>query len=281
MTAESSHLGRGRLEGSRHGSTSADDCREFLSAHYPLILQVVRRIAQRRRLSHDEAEELRSVVHLKLVDRSYAVLGSFRGQSELSTYLLRVVDRICLDIRTAQFGRFRPSVEARKLGETAVRLERLLRRERMPFDQACEVLRQNYGVSGSESEFDRVRRQLPVRKARPVLCSLEAAEWHVGGAFPSPDFGDEERQQRLLRRRIGLALHRLPHADRRLLALRFRDGWTVARIARSMRTDQKALYRQYSRIYAALRAAAAEDLGEKAFRDGPAPEPPDRCPLPC
>ena len=74
---------------------------QFLAEHYGLVLRLVRSVARRRRLSADDAEELRSLVLLKLVENDFAVGRKFEGRSSLATYLTKVIWRVWLDRRNA------------------------------------------------------------------------------------------------------------------------------------------------------------------------------------
>ena len=65
------------------------------------------------------------------------------------------------------WGRWRPAAAARQVGPAAVLLERLVYRDGLPFDEACEVLRTRHGVQVSREELETCRRALPIRAARP------------------------------------------------------------------------------------------------------------------
>jgi DNA-directed RNA polymerase specialized sigma24 family protein len=60
---------------------------------------------------------------------------------------------------------------------------------------------------------------------------------------------------------LGRALAGLPQADRRLLRLRFQQGWPIVRIARALRMDQRVAYRRFDRIFRGLRASLNEACG--------------------
>ena len=71
---------------------------------------------------------------LKLIDDDYQILRGFRERSSLRTYLSTVVERLFLDYRIRQWGKWRPSAQARRAGALAVRLEALLHRDGVPFE---------------------------------------------------------------------------------------------------------------------------------------------------
>lgn len=244
----------GADEGGGPFPASNPDYRAFLESNYQVVRRVVRQIARRRRLTAEDADELTSAVHLKLVEKNYAVLGMFAGRSSLSTYLMRVVDRLYLDAKIAVAGKWRPSVEAVRLGPAAVRLEELLFRDRLSFEQACETLKINFGERLSRPELECIREALPGRSRRPLYCQLdEAGDWPAAPELQGTASPDIEP----MLARLSVTMRSLSPTDSRLLRLRFRDGWTVARIARVTGMNQKLLYRRFERIYADLRASVA------------------------
>lgn len=75
------------------------DAQELLTANLPLVERAVAFACRRYRLQPEEAEEITSVVHLKLVENDYAVLRSYEGRSSLATFISVVVQRLVLDHR--------------------------------------------------------------------------------------------------------------------------------------------------------------------------------------
>src|SRR5690349_23970768 len=125
-------------------ATPTSHYRDFLERHYPVVLTVLKRLARRHRLSRDEIDELHSRLHMRLVQDDYAALRQFEGRSGFSTYLTTVAERLRLDLQVSRWGKWRPSIEAERLGETAGMLERLISRDRLSFDEACEILQTSY-----------------------------------------------------------------------------------------------------------------------------------------
>ena len=236
--------------------SSPDDDRrwpDLLVANYPLVEEIVRFVARRHRLTPDDANELGSLVRYKLVEDNYHVLRSFQHRSSMRTYLTTVVSRVWLDWQVERRGKWRPSLGAKRLGDTAVRLEQLLFRDRLSFSEACETLR-NSGVGVSETQLDRLRASLRSRP-RPVVCSIEEVDPSQCVAMEEDTPNDPSSMTPALRRALFHAMERLPVTERRLLTLRFVRGWTISRIARHLELDQKAAYRQFARIYRGMRVA--------------------------
>ena len=112
----------------------------FLS-ELALIERVIAWVCARRCLRGAEAEDFGSTVKLRLIENDYEILGRFEGRSSLKTYMTVVVHRLYLDYQTQRFGKWRPSAEARRLGPVALRLEALLYRDGLTFEEASGVLR--------------------------------------------------------------------------------------------------------------------------------------------
>jgi RNA polymerase sigma factor (sigma-70 family) len=244
---------------------------DLLVANYPLVEEIVRFVARRHRLTPDDANELGSLVRYKLVEDNYHVLRSFQHRSNMRTYLTTVVSRVWLDWQIERRGKWRPSVAATRLGDTAVRLEQLLLRDRLSFSEACETLRQNAGVHVSETQLDRLRSSLRSRP-RPVVCSIEDVDPSQCGVMDGHPEGDPSSMTPAVRRALFQAMERLPVIERRLLTLRFAKGWAVSKIARHLGLDQKATYRQFTRIYRGMRGAIETTLpqAESHAADGEA-----------
>jgi RNA polymerase sigma factor (sigma-70 family) len=244
------------------------DPEKLLLDHLPHLEKVIAHVCRRSRFRKEEAEDFASTVKVRLIENDYAILRKFQGKSSLKTYLTVVVNNLMLDYQNHRWGKIRPSAEAGRLGDVAVRLERLITREELTFDQACEVLRTNEKVELSWQELLRLAVRLPTRYARRVEGEERLAE------IPAPDgradarIVDHERQA--LRRKAFEALRTAREAlspdDQFLLKLSL--DLKVSDIARTRRLDQKALYRQLDRIKKTLREALEkagirrQDIGE-------------------
>ena len=240
-------------EAARAGEESGSD---LIARHHELVLRLVRTIARTHRLSVDETDELRSLVHLKLVESNGLVFRRFAGRSSLSTYLTKVIWRVYLDRRTAAWGRWRPSAQARRQGATAIRLERLLDRDGVPFDEACSMLLGSGRANETRESLERMRDSFPSR-LRVRVCGQDVLEALQPAALPfaaTPHDEEELAAREALHRKLATALVSLPRDDRRLLRMRYRDGWTIARVASELRLNPKRTYREYERVHRTLRA---------------------------
>jgi RNA polymerase sigma factor (sigma-70 family) len=235
--------------------------REILTAHYPLIQRTLGRVAAARRLSRDAADELRSLLHLKLLENDCVVLRKFGGRSSLETYLTTVITRIYFDQQIAAWGKWRPSMQARRQGPVAIRLERLITRDGLTVAQATQVLRSDHRVAEAPRVLEQMALTFP-RRRRTRVCGHAALENLPDASIPFvlPSSEVEGANAEPVRRALSRALVSLPSGDRQLLRLRYRNGWTIARVAQELGLEQKRAYREFERVHGALRTRINKDL---------------------
>ena len=218
----------------------------LFEASLPDIQRVARFVARRQRLTSTEADDFCSEVSLALIESDYAVLAAFQGRSSLRTYLTTVIQRQFLDYRRKLWGKWRPSAEALRRGPLALRLEILLHREGLSFDEAIETLKTNLACEESREALAEIAAALPPRPARRARAeSGEEGSSVLAGDLASPEVQLEGRETAA---RAQVLVNRLLEAleaqDRIILRLRFEDDISVADIARTLHVDQKRLYRR-------------------------------------
>jgi RNA polymerase sigma factor (sigma-70 family) len=233
---------------------------ELLTSNYELIEKVIAYTARRYRLNAADAEEFGSIVRFKLVANDYEILRKFRQESSLRTFLTIVIQRLCLDFRTAQWGKWRPSAEAKRQGPVAVQLERLMIRDGYTFEEACELLRTNHGVEIADDELERLRTLRPPRPPRRHVDEAELAS--VASTDPDAESVamQSEAREKAARfwKTLDELLAKLDPQDRLIIELRFKDGLTLAQISRALRLEQPPLYRRQHNLLAALREQLLE-----------------------
>jgi RNA polymerase sigma factor (sigma-70 family) len=224
---------------------------DLFTRHLTTIESVIRTVACRHHLAPDQAEEFAALVRLRLIQNGCEVLRKFQGRSSLRTFLAVVVERLFLDARTAEWGKWRPSAEARRLGPIAIQLEMLISRDGLSFEQACDTLRINHRVTQSRDELETILASLPFRPRRRVV-----GEEEVEG-LTADALGPEERLLRSEARRAFAALRRaiatLAPEERAVIRLRFVEQRRIADIARLRGLEQRALYRGLDRVLHRLR----------------------------
>jgi len=205
---------------------------------------------RRYRLDLSDAEEFAAVVKLRLVEDDYAILRAYESRSSFATYISIVVQRMALDFRIHQWGKWHSSAEAKRLGDLAVDLERLLHRDGRSLDDSLPILRAKYARVTRDS-LQQLAAQLPERGPRRRDVLLEEAESVAvtrPGEVEEPLLADERRREsERVSAIMAAVIARLPDDERLILQLRFEGGMTVAQIARSLQLDPKLTYRRIER----------------------------------
>jgi RNA polymerase sigma factor for flagellar operon FliA len=228
---------------------------DLYSQHADVIEAALSYARRANRLSIDAGDEFASWARLRLLDNDCAILRKFEGRSSLRTFLITVAQRLFLDWRNAQWGKWRPTADARRLGALAIELERLIVRDQLSFNEAAETL-VSRGVAESRRACEVTWAQLPQRPGRRMADESALANLAASGLASDAVMADERRgRAAAASAAMAEALSTLAPQDRLIVKLRFHDGITVARIAVLIQEDQKALYRRFDRLLDAVRAA--------------------------
>ncbi len=236
---------------------------ELFLSELAQIERVIAWVCARRCLRRADAEDFASTVKLRLIENDYEILGRFEGRSSLKTYLTVVVNRIYLDYQRERFGKWRSSAVARRLGPVAMRLEALLYRDRLPFEEALGVLQTEVGVAETRESLHELSLKLPRRNPRHDVVGGEPEPSETRSGHSLLDQADREALARKIFLVLKRALARLPARDRIILRLHIEDGLTLAQVAKSIGEAQKALYRKRDALLKQLRA----DLEAEGIRD--------------
>ncbi|MEM7051814.1 MAG: sigma-70 family RNA polymerase sigma factor [Acidobacteriota bacterium] len=226
------------------------DARALFEEAFPLIHRVISLRANRGRQIGIDADEFRSYALYKLIESDYRILRRYRGRSSLKTYLTTVVHRLFMDFRIHCWGRWRPSQTAVGLGVLAIELEQLLARDGFSLTEAVALIRsQNPRIDPDELEA--LATQLPSRL--PIRFEGEESLARItDDRNPAADALADGRG-REVSAALGAAWRSLEAEDRLILKLHFREGLTVAKIARLLCLEQKPLYRRIERSLRCIR----------------------------
>lgn len=229
---------------------------KLLLEHLDLVDRVVRYVARRHHLSKEDAEDLSSLVRLRLIAKDFAVFRKFQGRSNLGTYLTTVVEHIYLDFCVTNWGKWRPSAAARRLGPLAILLDQLVGRDGLTFNEAVGTLQVNHGVTASREELHAIFLQLPIRTVRRFAAEeeLAAVAGHMGVRDRGLERGDDLEVVERIEAALSRLLAELPSRDHLLLKLYFQDGLSMAAISRLLHTPAKPLYRRMNHAITTLRA---------------------------
>lgn len=220
----------------------------FFLQHLADIERVVSSVCRRAGMTDDQVEEFSAEVKLRLVENDYGLLRKFKGRSGFPTYIAAVVKRMLLDYRSREWGKWHQSAEAQRLGEFAVMIERLLHRDGRTMDEAFGAITTAYPAV-TRAEFETLASKLPQRVKRRLVDLEEAGQVAQRADNSLRDSMSATRISAI----VGRMIDRMPEDDQLLLRLRFDSEMTVAQIARSLHSEQPALYRRLYRLFDELR----------------------------
>ena len=221
----------------------------------PPIDRIVKAICKRYRLSREECEDFGQNVWYELIKDDYAVFRKFEGRSSPSTYLTTVITHIYHQCCYKSAGKWRPSAEAKRLGEKAIHLERLLSRDGLTLDEAIKTLTTGDNPRYTKAEIERLNWRLPIRQPRlKFVPDQDIPE------PPAPDQTDEAvlREERLKKARelvkiLDAAIEKLDAEDQVILQMRFWEAKTVPQIERALRIEKaKKLYKRLDLLISRL-----------------------------
>jgi RNA polymerase sigma factor (sigma-70 family) len=220
------------------------------------IERIARCVANKYRLNSDEAAEFTQEACVHLLEDDYAVFRKFEGRSSVSTYLHTVIARLYQQWRVEQWGKWRPSAEAKRLGDKAIVLERYLTRDGYTFEEAVRVLTTPSGSQYTIAELEAIYLRLPSRIPRPVAVSDELLPESVASEARADDrieARDRERVARHIVATLAVLFEAFSPEDQLILEMRFWDGRKVPDIARRVHIDQKKLYKRLEKLFQELR----------------------------
>jgi RNA polymerase sigma factor for flagellar operon FliA len=231
------------------------DAEEVFLTNLCLIDKAIGYVCHRNRIGRDEEEEFGSYVKYKLIESNYAIIRKFEGRSTFSTYMTTVVQRMFFQYRVQMWGKWRPSAQARRLGDKGITLERLLTRDGHTYSEAVAVLTTGRPPVFTIDEIESIYIRLPVRQPRPVLVA--AMEITDGGPSIEPELFSGERAAiaRRTAATIDAAIATMESEDQVILRMRFWHARTIPEIARSLKLDAKKLYKRINKLLAQLKLA--------------------------
>ncbi|HEX8213245.1 MAG TPA: sigma-70 family RNA polymerase sigma factor [Longimicrobium sp.] len=223
--------------------------------HLPFIDRAAAIACVKKGIHGADAEDFAARVRMALIEDDYGIVRRFDGGSEFKTYLSTVIMRLLVNFQRELGGRWRGSVAAQRLGPPADELERLVHREGFTLLQAGEKLRTEGRTTLSDAELARLFGQLPVRA--PLRPEVQEPATGLEGKDDSRaddrvmDAEVDSRRAEIVGA-LDAAMRQLDPEERMIVKLRYADGNTLADVARTLRLDQKPLYRRAPRLLARL-----------------------------
>ncbi len=246
---------------------SSDD---LYLVHRALIERAISHVCRRHRLSGPEGEDFASISRIALIENDHARIRAFSGRSSLQTYLIVVITRLFQDWRNAQWGKWRPSAEAQRLGPLAMKLETMTVRDKLSFEEAVETLRTNHGVTEDRAALEALYARFPIRPGRSFTGeeALETVPATDSRADTPLQQGEAAAAAARARQALVGVLANLAPQDRLIIKMRFDDDFGVAEIAKVMNLEAKPLYRRIERLLTDLRRALEQSgLSLEAVQD--------------
>jgi RNA polymerase sigma factor (sigma-70 family) len=249
----------------------------LFTENLPLIERTIGRVCARGRCSPEEREEFHSYSIAQFVEDDFAILRKYEGRCSLGTYLTHVIARQLIDFRRKNWGTWRTSATARKLGPAAEELDRLMYREKRGAEEAIDRVLASGRHDLTRDELRRLADLLRPHYSRSVEGDDALDDLADPGGGADRDVLARERGDRrsAARRALAAALAELGEEDRFILQARYKDGIQVPRIAHILGLEQKALYRRCERLLVQLRRSLegrgikAEDVLDFLGEDGP------------
>jgi len=235
-----------------------DSGAELFRANLALIDRVIARVCAKRGVFGADAEDFASDVRLELMANDHAILRSWERRSSLPTFLTIVVQRMLINARVRERGRWHPSNEAERMGRAAVELERIVHRDGRSVDEALPIVKAiDSGLT--RDEVATMAERLPPRAPRPVAAEFDPA------LLPGRESADARAAEGEVRRMsarasevVRRAMANMPLEELMILRLRFGRGMSVADVARMMQIEQRPLYRRIEASLRRLRAALTD-----------------------
>ena len=244
---------------------------ELLRQNLPLVERIVERVCRRANVVGADVEDFASVVKIALIENDYAILRGYEGRAPLAAFLAVIIQRLLADEWIRTLGRWRPSAQARRLGDAAVMIEKLVRREQRPVDAVLPIVRA-VDPSMTRARIEEIAAQLPEQVRRPRAVELDDDVADVAVAHDTADAGVLEGDARRMAARaatvVRSTMQSLDAEDRLILRFRFVDNLGIADIARMLQLPQRPLYRRIEALLTRLRGALTnadikgEDLPE-------------------
>lgn len=224
--------------------------------HLRTIERIAAFVARRHHLNASEAEEFVQEVRVRLFYDDYAIIRKFEGRSSFSTYLTTVIARLFQQWRVEQWGKWRPSAEAKRLGDKAMTLEKLLSRDGYTLSEAVRELTTPESSCYTVAEIEAIYLRLPVRNRRPVVVSEEKVPDVMAveaDAYERIEAGDRARVRRRAFQIMDDVIQGMDPEDRLILEMRYWHDRRVPDIARTLHLDPKKLYKRLDRLVLRLR----------------------------
>jgi RNA polymerase sigma factor for flagellar operon FliA len=233
------------------------DVEEVFLTNLVHIDRAIAYVCRRSRMSPDEAEEFGSHVKCRIIETNYEIIRKFEGRSSFLTYMTTVIQRMFFQYRIQKWGKWRPSAAAKRIGDAAITLERMLSRDGFTFSDAMGVLTAGSHPLFRRAEIEAIHQRLPVRHPRPVLVAINEAVEAQKTVDADDRLAVEARNEaaRATAAAVDQVIDGLDAEDQLILRMRFWGARTAPEIAAALNLDSRKVYKRLERLLAQLRTA--------------------------
>lgn len=230
---------------------------EMFLQHIGTIERICAFVCHRNHVYADAVDEFTQEVKFRLVEDNYSIIRKFEGRSAFPTYLTTVITRLHHQYRVEQWGKWRPSAEARRIGDKAITLERLVTRDGLTFREAVQILTTPSGSLFTVAELESIYLRLPTRNPRPMLISDEDTPEAAADTDASErvEARDREQTARTTVAIVDRIMKTFGAEDQLILRMRFWEARKVPDIAVRLQIEQKKIYKRVDKLCGVMRAA--------------------------
>lgn len=230
---------------------------ETFVQHIETIQRICAYVCRQSHVDSDAAADFTQEVNCRLLEDNYSIIRKFEGRSKFPTYLHTVIKRLHNQFQIEQWGKWRPSAEANRLGPKAMTLERLITRDGLTFAEAVQELTTPSESLYTVAELESIYLRLPLRNPRPKVVSDDgtaeaAAETDTAELVEA---AERERTARITAAAVDRIIETFGAQDRLILQMRFWEARKVPDIARRLQIEQKKIYKRLEKLFATMRAA--------------------------
>ncbi len=230
--------------------------------HYDseLVEKIARKCCRRYHLADEDCSDFIQDVHLKLLEDDCARLKRFKGKSSIETFLHATLKHLSLDFVIRKKGKWHASAAAKRLGPVAVQLELLMYRDGNSREEATQIVLSKNAHALSDVDIRRIALELPARTfgRREVSDATDAITDSHRADEELLDHA-REHDEATAREKLGKVLAKLDPEDRLIIQMRYWSGFTVVRIAKTLKIEQRQLYDRIARILKLLKALLRDD----------------------
>ena len=116
---------------------------EFIEKNFDEINRVIQKVCKRKISELQEQDECKSFILEKIVENDFKIIRNFNsdGPAKFQTYFFTIVNRLQIDWFRKEYGNFRASTYAERLGPFAVKLEKLINLKRYSLEESYQILK--------------------------------------------------------------------------------------------------------------------------------------------